>query len=68
MYWKVNLLLEGADGIDGLEETMAWVKTRVEELRSEMPDDPEQALSKLMEEMLERARAHRKEKGSVGGA
>jgi hypothetical protein len=68
MYWKVNMLLEWADNIDGLEETLARFKTHIEELRSEMPDDPEQVFSKLMEEMMVRARANRKEKESVGGA
>lgn len=67
MYPKVNMLLRWEDNINELEKSFAWFKTRAEELRSEMPDDPERAFSTLMQEMLERALANRKEKGSVGG-
>lgn len=66
MYPKVNMLLGWEDNINDLEKSFAWFKTRAEELRSKMPDEPEHVFSTLMQEMLERALANRKEKGSVG--
>ncbi|MCI0428812.1 MAG: AbiV family abortive infection protein [Nitrospiraceae bacterium] len=66
MYPKLKMLLGWEENIPDLEKSFAWFKTRIEDLRSEMPDEPELALSTLMQEMLERALANRKEKGSVG--
>lgn len=68
MYPKVNMLSGWEDSIDDLEQTCAWFKTRAEELRSEMPDDPERAFSTLLKEMLERGMMNRKEKPSAGDA
>lgn len=65
MYPKLKMLLRWEDDTDGLEETFLWFKTRAEELRSEMPDDPEWAISTLIQEFLDRPTAKRKEKGSV---
>lgn len=61
------MLLRWEDSpINDLEKTFAWFQTRAEELKSEMPNDSEQAFSMLMQEMLESALANRKEKRSVG--
>jgi len=68
MYPKVNMLLGWQGRADNLADTFAWFATRAEELRCEMPGDPERAFATLMQEMLERAATDRKEKRSLGDA
>jgi AbiV family abortive infection protein len=65
MYPKVNMLLRWKDNINDIERSLTWFKARLEKLKSEMPDDPEQAFSTLMQEMTEREITNRKKADSM---
>jgi hypothetical protein len=53
---KVDMLLRWPHDADEVQRMMAWFATRAEELRAQLPQDPEQAMSILMREMFERKR------------
>ena len=60
MYPKLDMLLKWKNDIDGIGVTLIQFKSRVEQLKSELPDDPEKAMEILMQAMLEGARGKRK--------
>jgi len=53
---KVDMLLRWQRDTDEVQRMMTWFATRTEELRSQLPRNPEQAFSILMREMFERKR------------
>ena len=64
MYPKLDMLLKWENDPDGIGETLIQFKRRAEQLKSELPDDPEKAMAILMQEMIEGALAKRKGEAS----
>ena len=64
MYPKLDMLLKWENDIDGIGESLIQFKGRIEQLKSELPDDPEKAMTILMQEMFEEALAMRKGEAS----
>ena len=56
MYPEVDMLLRWQRNPDEVEPMMNWLATRLEELKSQLPKDPEEAVATLMREMVERKR------------
>jgi len=54
---KVTMLSSWQRNTDEVQRMMSWFAMRAEELRAELPTDPEQCFSILMEEMLKHAKA-----------
>ena len=61
---KSDMLLEWGSDFDGVEETLMQIKSRSEQLRLELPDDPKKAMETLIQEMLATAIAKRKREAS----
>jgi AbiV family abortive infection protein len=54
---KVEMLSRWQTDPEKVQGMIGWFSTRAEELKSQLPNDPEQVLSILMQEMLERTKA-----------
>ncbi len=58
VHLKVNMLSRWQGDADEVQRMVTWFATRAEELRVQLPKDPEGAFSILMREMLERAKTN----------
>jgi AbiV family abortive infection protein len=62
---KVAMLSRWASVPDETRQTHEFFKTRIEELKQQMPDEPTKVMDRIMEELLEKALMMKREAGSA---